>query len=361
MTPSNPDNQQPLIYRICDAAGVFHLVAPVNHEHTQSEVTGLEAALEGKANSEDMITALASKADTSDMETELATKLPITTLEDDSDQTNKASVSIEPYFTSEGGALRIKLTDSHGDPMEVEITFTSINNLILAVTEMDSFVSLLNGKATKVSGATNNNFASLDSNGNLKDSGKKASDFAEADHTHSAIYGEGAGEVDVNNGVVDVDAPVKFRLTVVEEGAGEQGGDIEHTIEIDYQNIANLARALTTPDSTPTVNSTNLVTSGGVAAAIAGLGSPSVVPHIFVNLTDKINVTQLDNDTVYSVEISGQQTIPDCFTGGTINWIGTKQTDSCDQFLFRYYKVTYGQFGATYHYVEVIDTKNSWE
>lgn len=35
----------------------------------------------------------------------------------------------------------------------------------------------LASKADKVSGATNNNFAALDSNGNLKDSGKKAGDF----------------------------------------------------------------------------------------------------------------------------------------------------------------------------------------
>ena len=40
-------------------------------------------------------------------------------------------------------------------------------------------------KADKVSGATNNNFAALDANGNLKDSGKKASDFADAAHTHT--------------------------------------------------------------------------------------------------------------------------------------------------------------------------------
>ena len=38
-------------------------------------------------------------------------------------------------------------------------------------------VQELHGKADKVSGATNNNFAALDANGNLKDSGKKASDF----------------------------------------------------------------------------------------------------------------------------------------------------------------------------------------
>ena len=48
MTPSNPTNSQPLIYRIADALGVFHLVAPVNHTHAQSEVEGLTDALAAK-------------------------------------------------------------------------------------------------------------------------------------------------------------------------------------------------------------------------------------------------------------------------------------------------------------------------
>lgn len=49
MTPSNPSNSQPLIYRICDSLGVFHLVAPVDHAHAIGEVTGLLAALLSKA------------------------------------------------------------------------------------------------------------------------------------------------------------------------------------------------------------------------------------------------------------------------------------------------------------------------
>ena len=40
--------------------------------------------------------------------------------------------------------------------------------------------------ATKVANATSGNFAGLDSNGNLTDSGKKASDFAAATHPHTA-------------------------------------------------------------------------------------------------------------------------------------------------------------------------------
>lgn len=49
MTPSNPSNGQPLIYRICDALGINHLVACFNHTHEQSEVTGLTTALSAKA------------------------------------------------------------------------------------------------------------------------------------------------------------------------------------------------------------------------------------------------------------------------------------------------------------------------
>lgn len=49
MTPSNPTNGQPLIYRIMDALGVSHLVACINHTHEQSEVEGLPAALNNKA------------------------------------------------------------------------------------------------------------------------------------------------------------------------------------------------------------------------------------------------------------------------------------------------------------------------
>lgn len=63
MTPANPDNSKPFIYRIADAAGVFHLVAPVDHNHTMSEVAGLESALAAKANAAAVETALAGKMD----------------------------------------------------------------------------------------------------------------------------------------------------------------------------------------------------------------------------------------------------------------------------------------------------------
>ena len=379
MTPSNPSNSQPLIYRIMDALGVSHLVACINHTHEQSEVDGLVSDLAGKiakltsfttgnfvkvkadgtledsgksasdfqtpltfdstptANSTNPVTSGGVKAALND-------KLSITTYDDN----NWNSVSIEPYFeNSLNFGFAITLCEHDGTEYEAKISANNIQNLSDMLGDYDSVLRIM---ATKVSNATANNFAALDGSGNIKDSGKKASDFADRVHTHASL--------DTGYALIEVYEDGKVKIY-----GGSINIDItgEDDVTINSSNVGNLARALQTPDSTPTANSDNLVTSGGVAAAIAGLGSPSVVPHIFVNITDKINVTQLDNDTVYSVEISGQQTIPGCFTGGTINWIGTKQTDSCDQFLFRYYKVTYGQFGATYHYVEVIETKNSWE
>lgn len=52
------------------------------------------------------------------------------------------------------------------------------------------------GKADKVSSPTAGNFAGLDSSGNLTDSGKKASDFANASHAHA-----GYAEVKIFSGV----------------------------------------------------------------------------------------------------------------------------------------------------------------
>lgn len=50
MTPANPDNNKPFIYRIVDALGITHLVVAVQHSHLMSEIEGLVSALAAKAN-----------------------------------------------------------------------------------------------------------------------------------------------------------------------------------------------------------------------------------------------------------------------------------------------------------------------
>lgn len=61
----------------------------------------------------------------------------------------------------------------------------------------------ISGKADKVSGATTGNFAGLDANGNLTDSGSKASDFAVANHTHSDKADKVTGATNGNLAALD--------------------------------------------------------------------------------------------------------------------------------------------------------------
>ena len=76
------------------------------------------------------------------------------------------------------------------------------------------YISDVSGKADKVTNATNNNFAALDANGNLKDSGKKASDFltehqdisGKADKVANATNGDLAG-LDANGNPTDSGIP----------------------------------------------------------------------------------------------------------------------------------------------------------
>ena len=78
------------------------------------------------------------------------------------------------------------------------------------------------GKADKVSGATADNFAGLDSNGNLKDSGSKASDFAtaaqgtKADSAIQTVKVNGSALTPDANKAVDVTFEIPERVTAAE-------------------------------------------------------------------------------------------------------------------------------------------------
>lgn len=57
------------------------------------------------------------------------------------------------------------------------LDMSKLTNLADAKVLYDDLRGRVEGKADKVANATNGNFAGLDANGNLVDSGKKASDF----------------------------------------------------------------------------------------------------------------------------------------------------------------------------------------
>lgn len=71
------------------------------------------------------------------------------------------------------------------------ITFDEFGHAtgVETATETDpDYTEEFNAKADKVVGATEGNFAGLDKDGNLTDSGKKAADFADANHNHDGVY-----------------------------------------------------------------------------------------------------------------------------------------------------------------------------
>ena len=67
--------------------------------------------------------------------------------------------------------------DTSGEEQEIITSRMTVSNLKEQLG--------VNGKADKVSNATNGNFAGLNSSGNLTDSGKKSTDFAASSHTHT--------------------------------------------------------------------------------------------------------------------------------------------------------------------------------
>lgn len=97
-----------------------------------------------------------------------------------------------------------------------DVYATEATDALLATEFAEILAVDVSGKADKVAGATNNNFASLDADGNLKDSGRNASSFATSSHNHDVRYARlnASVEWDVTLGggqtwtwVVDTQAP----------------------------------------------------------------------------------------------------------------------------------------------------------
>ena len=93
------------------------------------------------------------------------------------------ALELEDITLAEGLAL-VQTSVSRGAEA-LALVQTSVNSLKATVgdstsglvKDLSDLEGAVDGKANKVSGATNGDFAGLDSNGNLTDSGKKPSDY----------------------------------------------------------------------------------------------------------------------------------------------------------------------------------------
>ena len=111
------------------------------------------------------------------------------------------SIDSSAYITSAGQTQLSKGTTSGSGNAVTDI---SVSNHQITLVKGQTFLTSqdVSSKADKVQNATNGNFAGLDSNGNLTDSGKKASDFANVSHSHGNITNDGKiqNSVDIANG-----------------------------------------------------------------------------------------------------------------------------------------------------------------
>ena len=127
------------------------------------------------------------------------------------------------------------------------------------------------GKADKVQGATAGNLAGLDGNGNLTDSGKKASDFAAATHSHT-----GYAEVKI---FTDVSVP-----------ASAWGNDSTYGA---YPFAATITAAGVTAAHVPEVNYGATEAASGDFAPVATSGSGTVKIYAAVKPAAAITIPSI--------------------------------------------------------------------
>ena len=130
----------------------------------------------------------------------------------------------------------------------------------------------ISGKADKVQNGTENNFAALDANGNLKDSGKKASDFltnhqdisGKADKVQNATANNFAA-LDANGNLKD--SGKKAADFAIADAGMPTGGSAGYYLV--KTGSGNYAVAWCSPDTVPMPTSPRLITSDAVATVDA--------------------------------------------------------------------------------------------
>ena len=134
-------------------------------------------------------------------------------------------------------------------------------------------------------------------------------DKAAVGHSHANIYEGDNNMLSVGEGYINI-----------ELYDGERGGELEFTVD----NLPNLHRALQDPDTTPTADSTQLVTSGGMKAALDGKANSSHVHnvsdisglpfsglHFFVmdSIYDNVDMDELFTPEGFQTMVSGRKTV----------------------------------------------------
>lgn len=180
----------------------------------------------------------------------------------------------------------------------------------------------ITGKADKVTSATSGNFAGLDSNGNLTDSGSKASDFATASSVHSIPSGGTSGQVLAKNSGTDYDV-----TWVNQSGGGDEGEMLTGTLlAASWSNNTQTVSVTGLMSSDiGSIGILNTATSAQIEAAQAAVITPTTVSNGTVTFTC-INTPSID--IPFGVLVTGSSPdsgIPD---GGTTGQVLQKKSNT---------------------------------
>lgn len=187
----------------------------------------------------------------------------------------------------------------------------------------------ITGKADKVSGATNNNFAALDENGNLKDSGHKHSDYltshqditGKADKVSEATSGNFAG-LDSNGNLTDSGHKHSDYLTAHQDISGKANQTELNAAEAGYAIVidGNTAPKAISSGQYLFIKNHSTLASGGyhATAAIASGGSISS-SNVAADADGVVNAayTSLNSNTVKNtdrviIDRNPSSTLSDC-------------------------------------------------
>ena len=210
--------------------------------------------------------------------------------------------------SSDGTNVQVKVTEADGKITAVNITTDKTEDKNNKVKSWSSTTTdthypseklvkdSLDGKADKVSGATSGNFAALDANGNLTDSGKKASDFSDSHHGHGYIdengmiqsTGTNSGQAAISNNcnIVYADNTGKIKQSTVAFDATSDYKALtqQGTFETMVKNVKLDGASSNLTNTNGTVTIPNAVATGA-SGATNGL----------MTAADKLKLDNLDN------------------------------------------------------------------